>query len=203
MGRRTAEETERLRQEIISAAMVRFTEDGRTTSMAEIAKDVGISKQALMHHFRSREALDEAIAERFRQRLESMLPKLVAAVTAQDAELDAILVELMSSMDENIHLTRFALRWIAFEPAFAAPPAGLAMAQLMLEYMRRGQRDGTLRPDVDPPSTLFNLGLMFLVSVAASNHRTPFDGDTPLQELRLRRGRELVRIARHALLPDP
>lgn len=203
MGRRTAAETEALRRKIVDCAVIRFADRGMdATSMADIARDVGLSKQALMHHFRNRDALEDAIIERFREHLDAMLPHYVAAFTAQDTELDAILTGLMDAMDEDLHLTRFALRQLVFAPRFEPPPAGRAMSQLFVDYLRRGQQDGKLRPDFDPEATMFNLGMMMMVSMAASEHRGSTDPSVPMKEVRLRRSRDLVRIARRALLPD-
>ena len=113
MGRRTAAETAALRERVVDCAIARFADQGMATTMAEIARDVGLSKQALMHHFRNRNALDEAIVERFRTRLNESLPLMVSVFTCKDAQLDHLLDEILHTMEENRHLTRFALRRIA------------------------------------------------------------------------------------------
>lgn len=61
---------ERTRRAIVQAGAVMIAEHGGGVSLAEIAAHAGVSKGALMHHFASRGALEEAIlaewAERFR-----------------------------------------------------------------------------------------------------------------------------------------
>lgn len=52
---------ERTRAAILAAATSLFNEHGSTTSIAEIAKEAGISKSGLLHHFGSKDALIEAI----------------------------------------------------------------------------------------------------------------------------------------------
>jgi AcrR family transcriptional regulator len=61
MARRTAEET---RHAILSAARQRLLSDGPdTVRLDDVAADVGVSRQAVLHHFHSREGLMRAVVE--------------------------------------------------------------------------------------------------------------------------------------------
>lgn len=202
MARRTAEEVAELRERIVDEALRQFGDRGvDATSVSDIAKAVGLSKQALMHHFRTKDALADAIRARVKASLDEMLPHMVAAFTASDAELDDILVELVATMDRHYELARFLMRVIVFGPKPNLPPAGDSIASLLLDYLRRGQADGTLRPDFVPEDALFALGMMFLSGHAAQEHRGPALADVDPQVLKVRRQRELVRVAKAALLP--
>ncbi|MBB5830233.1 TetR/AcrR family transcriptional regulator [Brachybacterium aquaticum] len=61
---------ERTRAAILEAALRMMAEHGTGVSLAAIAEDAGVSKGALTHHFRSRNALEEALVhdvnDRFR-----------------------------------------------------------------------------------------------------------------------------------------
>ncbi|TNE87288.1 MAG: TetR family transcriptional regulator [Deltaproteobacteria bacterium] len=201
MARRTAEEVAALREEIVDEALRQFADRGiDATAVSDIAKAVGISKQALMHHFRTKDALVEPIRERVKASLDDLLPHMVAAFTADESALDAILEELVSAMAVHFDLARFMLRVVAFGPSPNLPPAGDSIAALLLEYLRRGQAEGTLRDDFVPEDALFVIGMMFLASHAGSRHQGELVADVPERTLQVRRQRELVRVAKAALL---
>lgn len=203
MGRRSRAETVELQEQIIDEALRQFADRGvQATPVADIAKAVGISKQALMHHFRTKSALTDAIEERLKRVMDAALPGLVAAFLADDTELDAVLSDILALMDENIELTRYLLRRVAFSPPVDVPKSGTAIGALMIDYLRRGQEDGTLRGDFVPEDRLFNLGMLFIVSQAAAFHPNPHRGDLTQEQVRLNRGRDLMQIVRAALLPD-
>lgn len=203
MARRTAEEVAILRARIVDEALRQFGERGvEATTVSDIAKEVGISKQALMHHFRTKDALQGAIRERVKASLDDLLPPLVAAFTTDDSALDEILDELVTAMAKHYDLARFLMRILAFGPRPDLPAAGDSIALLLLEYLRRGQADGTLRQDFVPEDALFVMGMMFLGSHAASHNAGPLVGDISPHALQVRRQRELIRVAKAALLPN-
>lgn len=201
MGRRTAAEAEALRQKIVDEALRQFADRGAAaTSMKDIADAVGVSKQALMHHFKSKQALEEAIEERVKTSLDRALPTVVAAFTAADAELDGVLTEAMELFDSHYDLSRYIIRRVIFDAQAELPPSGAAMGLLLTGYLRQGQETGALRKDFVPEDTVFALGMLFAATHAASRHRGPTAKDVPLKALRLRRNKEILRIARAALL---
>lgn len=203
MGRRSRAETAELQEQIIDGALRQFADRGvQATPVADIAKGVGISKQALMHHFKTKAALTDAIEERLKGVMDEALPGLVAAFLADDTELDAILADILALMDEHIDLTRYLLRRVAFSPPVDVPESGNAIGALMVDYLRRGQEDGTFRSDFVPEDTLFNLGMLFIVSQAAAYHPNPHRQDLSHEQVRLHRGRDLLRIVKAAILPD-
>lgn len=58
MGRRSKTDAEETRERLIAAATQRFTRDGyAATSINEICKDLGITKGALFHYFKSKQDL--------------------------------------------------------------------------------------------------------------------------------------------------
>ena len=204
MARRTAKETEELREAITREALSQFAVKGLdATSVGDIAKAVGISKQALMHHFRTKEALREAIVERYRTALMELLPRFVAAFTARDTEVDDVLDDMMGLLDRNVDLSSLLVRRIAFSADVEITEAGEAIESLLLDFLRRGQENGRLRRDFVPEDTLYCLGMMFLLCQVGMHRRGVATRDTPRDELHLRRHRELMRIARLALLADP
>jgi hypothetical protein len=76
------------------------------------------------------------------------------------------------------------------------------MAALMLDYLRRGQDSGRFRKDFSPEPMLFNLGLMVLASMAAADYADPLRPERSVDDVRVERSRELIRIVRAALCLD-
>lgn len=84
--RRSAQEAQRL---ILDAAEKRLREGGpEAIRLQDIARDVGISHPAILHHFSSRDGLTAALERRAMQRLET---ELVEALTSQPADGDTVL----------------------------------------------------------------------------------------------------------------
>ncbi len=202
MARRTAEEVEALRSHIVEAAVKRFADHGvEATSIADIAADVGISKQALMHHYRTKAALREAIAARIKASFDDALPWLVQAYTAEGEAVGRLAGDTVSMLDRDVDLSRYILRELLFSPELDVPRSGHAANTLILDYLRRGQREGRLRTDFVPEDAILCLGLMFLAVRAVHHMRSDAEGDVSDEDLLVRRQRELVRITRSALLP--
>lgn len=203
MARRTAKEVEELREAITQEALAQFATRGMdATSVGDIAKAVGISKQALMHHFRTKEALRDAIVERHRAVMMELLPRMVAAFTASETQLDDVIFDMMDLLDEHKNLSRLMLWRVAFNSDVELTEAGEAIASLLVDYLRRGQESGKLRQDFIPEDALFCLGMMFLLGQISIDRRGPELAGLTQKEIRLRRHREMLRIARAALV-DP
>lgn len=201
MGRRTAKEAEALREEIVGEALRQFANNGvDATSVAAIARRVGVSKQTLMHHFRTKELLVAAIQERIKDGFSQSLPHLIAAFSAKDAQLDSVLWDLIQIIDEQAEIARFILRQITAEKAPTPTPESKAIVTLFRGYLRQGQEQGVLRQDFNPEDALYSLGMLFL-SVQATVRLPGVMIDASPADLRLRRYRELIRITRAALLP--
>jgi TetR/AcrR family transcriptional regulator, repressor for neighboring sulfatase len=82
--RRSAEEAQRL---ILDAAEKRLREGGpEAIRLQDIARDVGISHPAILHHFASRVGLTEALEQRAMRRLEA---ELIESLSSQPAVGDS------------------------------------------------------------------------------------------------------------------
>ncbi len=69
--RRSAEDAQR---QILDAAEARLQKDGPAAlRLQDLARDIGVSHPAILHHFGSREALVNAVVDRAMRRLESSL----------------------------------------------------------------------------------------------------------------------------------
>ncbi len=90
--RRPAAET---REQILASAEARFRKDGPARlKLDDVAADVGISRQAVLHHFGSREGLMRALVERAWTGLFADLGRLAGSAEAEPAELVELIDEV-------------------------------------------------------------------------------------------------------------
>lgn len=72
MGRRSKSDAEETRERLIGAARARFTQDGYAdTSINDICEDLGITKGALFHHFKSKQVLFAEIWQRLQVEMDA------------------------------------------------------------------------------------------------------------------------------------
>ena len=139
------------RDRIIDAAMHVFRRHGfRRSSIEQAAEAAGLTRQALYHHFDSKEALFRAVIERLYQ------DARVAETTAADAkekdgggladilvaQIAARLTHLIASLDGSPHVEELFSEHLGQSRDLYQKYAGLNAAQgvAMIERMRRRQR---------------------------------------------------------------
>ena len=70
MARRTAEEASRTQQALVSAGVGHFAERGYAgAALEDLIVEVGVTRGALYHHFKSKRGFFEAVVEHLQQRL--------------------------------------------------------------------------------------------------------------------------------------
>ncbi len=181
-----------LRARVVDAALRRFADHGyAATSIQSIAADVGLSKQALMHHYRTK-----AVLIKVRDHLADHLPDLVLALTAAEDQVDHVVDRLVELFVDVPDISRFLLRERLQDTAFLPTDVGRAIFGLLVDYCRQGVRDGRLRADIDPEATVANLAVFFLATFST----LPDDRSDEVVDRR-RRLLDAVRIVRSSLLP--
>lgn len=166
-----AEETkgERTRRAVLEASIARFARDGyRPTSVADIARDAGLSPTGAYAYFPSKEALFIAAVD------EDAAGHIGEALTAVleghwSGDWRALISTLFSALDRH-PLARRVLSGL--EPDFTVRLLGIAA----LEQLRKGvaellaaeQLAGTVRPDIDPveiAAGLVTIVISLLISI--------------------------------------
>lgn len=174
------------------------------TSMADIAAAAGVSKATVFHHYRTKQALYEALVSEavtgFREQLIPLLDPVhdlrgslqefaaahVARLTGMQATTRLIAREMLSGSSAATSL-------------FAEGEMGRNFA-LLVDALRRGQSRGTVRSDVDPGLAVFMLlaANWFLVQNAARLQRHP---DLAVINSTEAYAAELARLLAHGLAP--
>ncbi len=141
----------RTRQAVLATAVRQFATVGfRSTSVPAIAREVGVSPSAVYAYFPSKAALFEAAVDLDVAGLISdALPELLAG--RFDGDFAGVFVRLAASLDAH-PLARRVLDGQEGSGAerLAVLPSEVQLQQGIAEALRRGQRDGTVRHDIDP-----------------------------------------------------
>lgn len=162
-----------------------------STTMEDVAAEAELSKGTLYLYFDNRDALCAALAERT---LADLLPDLERAVHAASSGLDRIRAALdfyQSFITGHPHLFRMAASWMISGIQCAPDAPDLTeyrqrlarVIAVVVAAIETGQRDGTVRPELDPRLLAVQLwsGLLgtFLVQLNREDlfQRLPFEID--------------------------
>jgi AcrR family transcriptional regulator len=114
-ARKRSRPTRDTRRAILDAARRRLAEGGpEAIRLQEIARDVGISHPAILHHFGSREGLTQALAQDALDALEADLMTTLAEPAA-DVSATTVLERVLETVGESGHARLFAWRALSLE----------------------------------------------------------------------------------------
>jgi AcrR family transcriptional regulator len=142
------------RREIAEAALLIMSRHGfYGTSVERIARAVGISNSALYQHFRNREdvliAATELMAERAGEWI--VTPTGATALERLSNIVDSHLAWSVSSLESfvrPIFAMVGATERVRLEPSM--PRGVVSSYELLVSIVEEGQREGSIRSDVDP-----------------------------------------------------
>ena|ERR1044071_1546538 len=145
---------EATRAALIDAAIERFASDGLGASFDAVAADVGVTKGALYHHFGSKDGLVEAV---YKEAIRRHADRVVSASAAGDGR-----ARLLSLVDASTRLytsrtpfyrllTALHLSAVSDRPQLADIARRMQRTQrdFMIDLVRQGQHDGSIRPQLD------------------------------------------------------
>jgi len=188
------------------AAMKLFASRGyEATTLQSVAEVVGISKQAILHHFRSKEELHAAVLRELIEHWNRTLPRLLETASATRNRFDAVFSETVAFFEKDPDRARLVLRELLDRPDATRQllsEAILPWFQAIAGYMRIGQERGVHRADVDPEAYLLQVLQLAMIGIATQDVMTAILGDGPQSQGRF--SKELARIANAALFtPRP
>jgi TetR/AcrR family transcriptional regulator len=194
-----------VRAQALAAATRRFSEQGfDATSLQAIADEVGVTKQAILHHFPSKERLREAVLAAMIAHWQETLPRLLVAATASEERFAIVLGELRRFFAADPDRARLVVREALDRPAeiqrLLAGPVR-AWVGAVAGYIRDGQEHGRHFADLDAEAYVAHI-LYFVIATTAAADVTHAAVE-PSPAGRARYERELDRIARAALFTPP
>ncbi len=156
------------RERILTAALAAFSARGvEASSIQEVADAAGMSKQALLHHFRTKERLRAGVYELLTQRLRAQLPAAATELVSRSHDRYRALIEVaLQRFVENDDLARFVVFELLEKPeavrawlsAEAAPWLGLVRGVV--------EQSGAKSPSFDPEAHVTVLGILMLAQSA-------------------------------------
>jgi len=149
---------DRTRASILKAAQELFVQHGfAATSMATVAKQAGVTKSLIHHHFGSKRELwgtvKTAVMEDYRRQQEQMLTERTPDLSLVEDSL----VVYFRFLQRNPHVVRL-WTWMVIENDQECAHMMKDLTRAGVETLRRAQELGALRPDIEPE---FVLGQFF------------------------------------------
>lgn len=185
-----------IRDQVIEAASRLFAAKGfDATPLQDIADEVGVTKQAVLHHFPTKEHVRKGVLESILAHWRDELPRLLLSATASDERFDSVLDEVYRFFAASPERARFIVREALDRPAQAREMlrAIAPMLRGIGGYIRTGL--GETSDDIDPDAYVLHVMQMIIGAAAVADVTTSMLGDRGQD----RYDRELARIAKASL----
>ena len=160
-----------VRQAALDTARRLFAERGFDgTAIQDVATAVGVSKQAVLHHFASKEELREAVLAELISHWGAVLPRLLLEATGGYHRFTAVFGELVRFFSEEPAWAKLVVREILDRPEHTQAQMKMAVRpwiDAVANYVHAGQDIGILRDDVDPAAWATEMLLLILFGAAA------------------------------------
>ena len=193
-----------VKQRIVDAAIHQFAQKGAIgASFASIANDIGMSKQALMHHFPTKSILKSAAIAETIDKSRVVMPKIVALLLSKDPTTELrILEDLLDNDLENTDWAVFLLKEALSDGNSLLSKEMMDWCQFIIQEMNKAVKAGILKPDLDTEAALANVSLMTLGVLATLDNPTTanFGHQNTLKSWQLRKLKELARMIRSGCL---
>ena len=191
-----------VKEQITKAAIHLFGARGvDATSLQTIADEVGITKQAVLYHFPSKEALHDHIINVLLDHWERELPGLLSAHKSGEDRFSSIMRAAIAFFVEDVDRARVTIREILDRPEELRTLLRKRLSPwtlLISEYIRMGKASGVIRRDVHPESYVTQIMMMAIGTVVMGDVVSALVASDEKDSLNDRVS-ELVRIARLTL----
>jgi TetR/AcrR family acrAB operon transcriptional repressor len=195
MMRRTKEEAEQTKQSILDAALTEFADKGYVEAkLVDIASRASVTKGAIFFHFKGKQHLYEAINDRVRLQLDTMIENSTGTADSPFEKLINLLYAVLDNFYDDETFRKFIeLTWyksgsrqysntLKFKSGFVE-----SFLERMQTYLSEAQQAGQVRDSVDSRisalhfSSLIN-GIYRVYFVAPSYGRSKRDAIKVFQE---------------------
>jgi TetR/AcrR family transcriptional regulator len=194
-------------QAILDAAVRLFSEHGFDgVSMRTVAREAGVSKSNIYHHFRSKEALYLAIMQSSAQSLSEMIESLAEGKGAIEGRLREFARAHLTHLFNNAMTVRLMIRELfsgtaEMQRVMVEQVVG-GIFERLITIFDKGQKAGLLRPGVDPGLCAFLIlgSDLFYFQTNNLNQYPPLDKYARSPE---QFSEEVMDIILHGMLIDP
>jgi TetR/AcrR family transcriptional regulator len=196
---RKQQKEEIIMQIVLAAEYLFGTMGHRGTSIQRVASEVGISKQALMHHFPTKSSLRTAVFANVVTYAQEFLGVLLININHPNQEQQ--LADLIQKFSSRPYWAQFLLRELLDGGSDELPVSVHRIFMQFVEYLEEEQSKGRIPSQLDVEATLANLNLL-LLSTLATFDSTPLPKDdikVSTEEWMCRRIQEVFRLYRVTL----
>jgi AcrR family transcriptional regulator len=199
--RRTAVVTEETQELILEAAEAEFAADGFATArLADIAERVGITRAAVLYHFRDKQALYDAVLESAFTPLSDRIHAAVAEPGSNAERIERVIAAWFNYASERPTLGRLFIREVASAEDALRPEVGRLvspMFEALLDTIEKGQKSGEFRAiDASHVANILSGATIWLITGAQLMGKD--EGESRAKRLAQHRD-ELVGVARYLL----
>lgn len=163
----------RTREALLQAAVRRFAAEGfQRTSVADVARDVGVTPAAVYAYFASKEDLFAAAVDADAEGLVTVAAAVLVHA-AGSAPLGSILDQMTNEVMALVERHPLVLRVLGGQERISpervlALPSLVGLRELVASSLAEGQRAGRVRPDVDPKAIALGLETIVLSQLSTS-----------------------------------
>ena len=191
-------------EQIRAAATQLFASVGyEGASLQAIAERVGVTKQTLLYHYPSKEALRRAVLDHVFSHFRDRLPQMLEAVTSGHGRFEALTRELVNFFEADADRARLLVRELLDNPEGMRKLLTENLRPWLLlvaQYVRQGQAGHIIYPDVDPEAYVMNVIILVLANIAMRPiTQGVLAGESAPDEGYTRTMQELFRLSRTAL----
>jgi TetR/AcrR family transcriptional regulator len=159
-----------VRDQILTSALRQFARNGfEATPLQAIADEVGIRKQSLLYHFPSKDELRRHVLANLLDHWNEKLPRLLQAATSGEGQFDAVVQELLAFFMADPDRARLVVREVLDRPDEVNALVKTTVrpwVDIVVSYIKKGQGQGIVYPDVDPEAYVFQVINLVVAGVA-------------------------------------
>ncbi len=160
-----------VRQAALDAARRLFAERGfEGTAIQDVASAIGVTKQAVLHHYTNKGELREAVVAQLLSHWGSRLPNLLAEASGGYDRFNTVFGELVRFFSGEPSWAKLVVRELLDRPEHTRAQMKdhvRPWIDFVAHYVRAGQAAGLLREDVDPEAWALEMLQLALFGAAS------------------------------------
>ena len=154
---------------IKESALEMFAKHGFAISVAKIAEQAGITKQALMYHYPTKQILLEAVIEDIEQSsLDSLLQFFSHLLKVKDTTETNKLEEIVGLFVEHNLWAVLFLRLVLEDQERYLPESFRQNHLLIITQLQEMQKNGAIQQNIDVAATFTNMNMLLLTTLATA-----------------------------------
>ena len=158
---------------IKESALEMFSKHGFAISIAKIAEQAGITKQALMYHYPTKQILLEVVIEEIEQSsLDSLLQFFSHLLKVKDTTETNKLEEIVGLFIEHNLWAVLFLRLVLEDQERYLPESFRQNHLLIITQLQEMQKNGAIQQSIDVAATFTNMNMLLLTTLATAQTKS-------------------------------